>query len=858
MRIRTRIIGIAIAVTVAANAAYAIYFINRERRESMARLRTTMQETNQLVGSVLVAPLYDGAVEQLKADLDSFFLNPDIVRLVLREHRGDIEIARVREPAVRLGERIEQRVPIVRGNDELGDIVVTWTTANIERHLAHSRDDLALLSLASVLALASVIFLAVRALTRPIDRLTDAARAMAQGDLDQAISPTGAQEVKVLGESFVAMRDAIRRQVDALEERNRQLSEALGQRREAEEERDRLISMLEATTDVVGMADPTGRVLYFNQAGRRLTGIDESRVASLSIPQVHPEWAARLIVEQGIPSAARDGSWSGDTALLAADGTQVPVSQVILTHRDAAGELRYLSTIMRDIGERKRTEEALRIKDDAIAASINGIAFADLSGNLTFVNPAFLRMWGYDRPGEIVGRPAREFWRDPGEAEQVMLKVAERGSLSGELVARRRDGSTFIVDLSAAVIRDAEGRPAQLMGSFIDVTERRRAEEALRESDERLRQAVRTSRIGIYDHDHVSDKVYWSPEARQIYGWDPDETVALPMFVSQIHPDDRAAVGEAVRRAHDPGGEGRFEVEYRFVRRDGELRWLTARARTQFAGEGGDRRPARTIGAALDVTEQKKAEQALRDMTNQLETRVRERTAELEAANRELEAFSYSVSHDLRAPLRAIDGFSRVLLEDHAERLDSEGRAYLDRVRKAVQRMGALIDDLLQLSRVARAEIRETTVDLTRMAEEILAELRAAGPARRVEAVIGQDIRPRGDARLLHVLMVNLLGNAWKFTGRTAQPRIEFGMARRDGREEYFVRDNGAGFDMQYAGKLFGAFQRLHSEREFPGTGVGLATVARIVHRHGGRIWAEGEPGRGATFHFTLQAPAGP
>jgi signal transduction histidine kinase len=229
---------------------------------------------------------------------------------------------------------------------------------------------------------------------------------------------------------------------------------------------------------------------------------------------------------------------------------------------------------------------------------------------------------------------------------------------------------------------------------------------------------------------------------------------------------------------------------------------------------------------------------------------------ELASANRELEAFSYSVSHDLRAPLRSIDGFSQILLEDYAERFDREGRDYLMRVRAASEHMGNLIDDLLDLSRVSRGPLRRELVDLSVMADRIVQQLRKAESERQVDFVAESGVLAYGDASLLAVALENLLGNAWKFTSGTQEARIEFGASEGTGpgllATVYYVRDNGAGFDMAYADKLFGAFQRLHSTEEFEGTGIGLATVARIVHRHGGEVWAEGEVGRGATFFFTL------
>jgi PAS domain S-box-containing protein len=255
-----------------------------------------------------------------------------------------------------------------------------------------------------------------------------------------------------------------------------------------------------------------------------------------------------------------------------------------------------------------------------------------------------------------------------------------------------------------------------------------------------------------------------------------------------------------------------------------------------------------------ELQERVRAEAEVQQLNQELEQRVFERTAELEAAVRELESFSYSVSHDLRAPLRAIDGYSRLLLADYQSALEGDALVYLDNVRKAAQRMGVLIDDLLKLSRVTRAELKWGHVPLSQLAEEIIAGLRQQEPERAVEALIQRSLNARGDPNLLRIVLENLLGNAWKFTARQPQAQIEFGATQQDGQRVFFVRDNGAGFDMRYADKLFTAFQRLHGVEEFDGTGIGLANVKRIITRHGGRVWAEGEVDQGAAFYFTLPA----
>ncbi len=258
--------------------------------------------------------------------------------------------------------------------------------------------------------------------------------------------------------------------------------------------------------------------------------------------------------------------------------------------------------------------------------------------------------------------------------------------------------------------------------------------------------------------------------------------------------------------------------------------------------------------AIRDVTERRQAEHDIEELNVILERRA----TELEVANRELESFSYSVSHDLRAPLRTIDGFSQALLEDYRDKLPPDAQHFLERVRVAAQRMAKLIDDLLELSRISRVPVERKPIDVTALARNIAEELQQADPERKVEFDIAPDLKATGDPELLRVVLQNLMNNAWKFTSKKASARIEVGMQNEKGERVFYVRDNGAGFDMAYASKLFGAFQRLHAVTEFPGTGIGLATVQRIVHKHGGRVWAESVVDQGATFYFTLQAPEAP
>jgi signal transduction histidine kinase len=254
-----------------------------------------------------------------------------------------------------------------------------------------------------------------------------------------------------------------------------------------------------------------------------------------------------------------------------------------------------------------------------------------------------------------------------------------------------------------------------------------------------------------------------------------------------------------------------------------------------------------------EIAEHKKAEEELKRHREHLEELVEERTSELEKVNRELEAFIYSVSHDLRAPLRSISGFGKWLMEDQAGKLDEQGRDYLRRMNLGADRMSRLIEDLLSLSRISRQEIERTKLDLSKIASLIVSDLRASDPSRSVEVNIAEGLSAYGDESLITIVFTNLLGNAWKFTSKTADARIEFGTLHQEGRNVYYIRDNGAGFDAQHRERMFLPFQRLHSDKEFEGTGIGLAIAARVIHRHGGEIWAEGKTGEGATVYFRLE-----
>jgi len=341
-------------------------------------------------------------------------------------------------------------------------------------------------------------------------------------------------------------------------------------------------------------------------------------------------------------------------------------------------------------------------------------------------------------------------------------------------------------------------------------------------------------------------RIWVSEQIDRISGFSANQFVEDQHFwVSRLLPEDSERVLEEYKTIYSTGT---IAIEYLWQCADGTYRWFRDQA-VLIRDEQGN--PKEVIGTWRDITERKQVEEEIRKLNEELEQRVLQRTAQLEAANKELEAFSYSVSHDLRAPLRAIDGFSRILLEEYGDKYDAEGKRLLNIIRSNTQKMGKLIDDLLALSRLGRKEIEVLDIDADELVKGLFDELGLDSQKRKVHFNIKPLPPARGDLGMIHQVFANLLLNAIKFTTPKETAVVEVGGYTEDSTSVYYVKDNGVGFDMQYANKLFGVFQRLHTE-EFEGTGIGLAIVQRILNRHGGRIWAEGKVNEGATFYFAL------
>ena len=409
----------------------------------------------------------------------------------------------------------------------------------------------------------------------------------------------------------------------------------------------------------------------------------------------------------------------------------------------------------------------------------------------------------------------------------------------------------YLADSFNDLLSEVGSRSAALESSNTQlqqqIREREEVDRALLDSERRYRTLVTalTSVVWLADAEGKfgDDQLRWdeftgqTPSQHRDWGW-----------LDAFHQDDRDTLKNLWKEASATLEPLKCEVRL-WRAANNAYRYVYLRAVPLLDAQG---KLHEWVGTAEDTDDRRRALLEIRRLNAELELRVGERTAELERTNKELEAFSYSVSHDLRTPLRAIDGFSQALLEDYSAQLDQTGRDYLARVRSGAQRMGRLIDDLLKLARVSRATLNQEAIDLSAIAEEIVDDLRASDPTRDADFRITTQLTAVGDMHLMRIVLENLLNNAWKYSSKKEKACIEFGMRQYKGKACYFVQDNGAGFDMAYAGKLFGAFQRLHDAKDFPGTGVGLATVQRIIHRHGGHIWAEAAIDKGSTFYFTL------
>lgn len=598
------------------------------------------------------------------------------------------------------------------------------------------------------------------------------------------------------------------------------------------------------------MVNREGKIAMVNAQIEKWFGYERDELLGRSIEMLVPQrfHANHASYRDGFiaqPSTRSMGA-GRDLYGLRKDGTEFPV-EIGLNPMETEQGMMVLGTIV-DITERKQAEEKLRKSQEQLAGVIGSAMDAIISINdkqrIVLFNAAAERMFLYPTE-DAIGKPLDQFIPErfrAGHKGHIQnfdkTNVTKRGmGAMGALYGLRADGEEFPIEASISQI-ESDGQ--KLFTVILrDVSERKRSEEALKE------QARILDLAPVLIRDLNGRILFWNTGSEQMYGWKAGEALEKTTD-SLLKTEYPRAVEEIKARvlAH-----GHWEGELIHTTKDGR-RIVVASHWVLHREEQG--KPKAILEVNNDVTERKQAEREVRRLNEELEQRVADRTAQLQTVNKELEAFSYSVSHDLRAPLRHINGFSQALLEDYSDKLDEGGRTHLREVRNASQEMAQLIDDVLQLARVTRSEMRREEVNLSELARSVVADLKKRNGRPDVTVNIQDGLTTRGDKRLLRIALTNLLGNAWKFTSKQEKAEITFGSEQKNGEVFYFVRDNGAGFEMAYANKLFGAFQRLHTAGEFEGTGIGLATVQRIVHRHGGRVQAEGKLNEGATFFFTL------
>ncbi|PZV11653.1 MAG: hypothetical protein DCF20_19040 [Pseudanabaena sp.] len=544
-------------------------------------------------------------------------------------------------------------------------------------------------------------------------------------------------------------------------ELNQSLQAEISDRQLAEKDRDRLIAIIQASTDIIGMSSPQGQVLWNNAEANRVQGLPANAdISNLDIPTYHPRWALEIVQNQGIPSAIANGSWLGETAILTHEGIEIPVSQMIIAHKSENGELEYISTIMRDISEAKQREEELKRSETTLQSLVAGTA-------------------------AVTGE---DFF--PALAKHIAEALHVKYALVTELVDDQLHALAFW----------AHGA-LQLPIIYVP--------------------AYTPCEIALRNGEYICDSL-----VQQLFPKDLDLVSMQAESYMGISLKDAAgnAIGNLCILDTQPLQD---------TKRIGNiLQVFAARASAEL--------------------QRKSASEALYQLNQSLENRVTQRTAQLEAANKELESFSYSISHDLRAPLRAINGFSKILQEDYSDLIDETGSRYLKIVRDNANRMGELIDDLLNLSRMNRKEISRRSIVVNDLINQILQDFESEIGDRQITFAIANLPNCQADLSLLTQVWINLLSNSIKYTSKTENAHIEINFQIINEEKIYFIRDNGAGFDMQYADKLFGVFQRMHLEKDFEGTGIGLAIVQRIIQRHGGRIWAEAAVNQGATFYFAI------
>jgi PAS domain S-box-containing protein len=622
--------------------------------------------------------------------------------------------------------------------------------------------------------------------------------------------------------------------------------------------RARLAAIVDSAGEAIVGQNLDGLITSWNRAAELLFGYSADEIVGQPLAMLCP-WELDGETSRLFATVQHGGTVAQfDSIRVAKDGRHIPVSLTFSPVLDAAGGIVSAAIFVRDNTARKHAEHALQASEARLRLVLDSlpqkIFLKDRDTNFVFCNVNLAKDFGIE-PGDVVGKDLYGFF--PQELAERYRAVDEEVMKSGQSVDLEEryvvDGIATVVQTIKVPTRDEHGEVIGLLGIFWDITERKQNEARLRESE-----------LLFHTLTDAMPQLVWmcTPDGLNIYfnqQWVDYTGLALEESYGQgwntpFHPDDKQTAWDAWNNATRTGGT--YRIESRLRAADGRYRWFLMKGEALADASG---QIIKWLGTCTDIDELKTAQDELQQHRQHLEDSVAARTAELATSNqalantnKELESFSYSVSHDLRAPLRAIDGFSAILLEEYGDKLDADGRRMLGVVREGSVKMAHLIDDILDFSRAGRTAMTLGVIDMNALVRSALADLAPVIKGRDLDLRIATLPAAYGDAHTIQRVWMNLLDNAIKYTAPRKSAVIEVGVCEIDGTTTYFVNDNGVGFDMQYVDKLFGLFQRLHSPEQFPGTGCGLAIVARIVTRNGGRLWAEGQPDRGATFYFVL------
>lgn len=522
--------------------------------------------------------------------------------------------------------------------------------------------------------------------------------------------------------------------------------------------------------------------------------------------------------------------------------------------RDVTGKVEGTASIGEDITKKRQAEKALEESEVKYRSffenSMDAILLTSVDGHIISANAAACNMFGFSE-GEIIGL-GKEGLADINDPRLPLL-LAEReknGKARGELDFFKKDGTKLQAELSSAVFIDAEGdKKASII--IRDITERKQTEQALKESEERLRLSTELAKVAVWEHNIVENRLSRSKNHDQLYGLEWQEKWDLDTFLSATYPDDREISTSSMQQSVAPGGSDNYSFDIRVVHTDKSIHWLNVTGQVverNLEGQGIIIR-----GTLIEVTDRKNVESEIKKLNEELELRVKKRTKELQSAIQELETFTYSVSHDLKAPLRGIDGYGKLLLDLYGAELNDEAQNFINTIRASTQQMNQLIDDLLEYSRLERGQLNFENIQIKTFAKNLISLYQKVLESNNFTVTIKvPDCQIYTNSNGLHIALRNLLENAIKFTKKQPNPAIEIGLDEGENSWLLYVKDNGAGFNMKYHDRIFDIFQRLHRSEDYKGTGIGLAMVKKAMQRINGKVWGESIPGQGATFYLEL------